>query len=436
MKNYFFLTLLTVFFAHFSPGQAIITRIAGDSAGAAGYSGDGGPAILSQLEQPTEVSADSVGNIYIVHGLYADAQVRRIERASGMISTIVGGGTKPTAVNGDTAVKLFFAYINGFTCGKKGKLFFSDGFVIYTVHEQTNILSIVAGQPDSTGYAGDNGPATSALFSQPEALALDEIRNYLYIADAGNNRIRRVDLNNGIITTMAGTGTAGSCCNGGLAVNATINYPNSLAVDTVGNIYFSGPTGEIRKVDYNTGIINLFAWSGVNFPQSLAINRQNTELYFADAQNHIIGAIDLTNLSEYTFAGNGTPGFTGDNGPATLAQLRYPSGVCVTNDGNVIIADSDNNVVRQISFNNEITYSSIQAIEVYPNPAQGMFTIIGLQSGDYELQLITSLGQTVYSAKGLGNEMSVNTKEYTNGVYLLQIRDTQRVICKKIIIQH
>ncbi|MBI1871333.1 MAG: hypothetical protein HYS07_09095 [Chlamydiae bacterium] len=160
------------------------------------------------------------------------------------------------------------------------------------------------------GFSGDGGQATSARVSNPEGVVVDRQGLFLYIADTGNNRIRRVDLISGIITTVAGTGTAGNTGDGGLATSARLRAPQDVAIDAAGSILYIADTGNnrVRQVNLSTGIISNFAGSSA-----------------------------------------GTSGNTGDGGSATLALLNSPSGVAIDSTGIVYIVDTVNNRIRRVN---------------------------------------------------------------------------------------
>ncbi len=219
-------------------------------------------------------------------------------------------------------------------------------------------ISTVAGN-GKEGYSGDNGPATSAMLDVPSATAVDSSGN-IYIADYGNHRVRKVS--NGIITTVAGTGVAGFSGDGGPAVNAQLNRPAYVALDAQGNLYIAEQVNNtIRKV--SNGIITTVAGIGamagfsgdgglatsakLNSPNAVAVDAQGN-LYIADTGNERIRKVAVGGTIT-TLAGNGVGGFSGDNGPAASAMLQTPTGLSVDAQGNVYVADFDNERVRKIS---------------------------------------------------------------------------------------
>jgi uncharacterized protein (TIGR03437 family) len=209
---------------------------------------------------------------------------------------------------------------------------------------KTGILTRFAGSV-SNGFSGDNGPAVNAQLYRPNGLALDPAGN-LYIADTGNRRIRKVS--NGIITTVAGNGDNGPAGDGGPATSAGSIYLTALAIDAAGNLYISDFYG-IRKV--TNGAITSVAGAQGYFA-SIAVDTAGN-LYLLDSMPPRI--LKVSNGVATTIAGNGTYGFSGDNGPATSAQFGGdpddggPSGIAVDPSGNVYIADTYNSCIRKVS---------------------------------------------------------------------------------------
>ncbi len=214
----------------------------------------------------------------------------------------------------------------------------------------------------ANGYTGDDTLATYAELSGPSGIAVDGPGN-VYIADRNNNVVRKVSTT-GIITTFAGTGTAGYSGNGGAATAAKLNQPYSVATDAAGNVYISDHGNNVvRVVNTTSGIINTYAGNGtagfvgdtglaslaeLNGPQGIATDNAGN-LYIADAVNGIVRKVNTFGKIS-TIAGNHTTGYSGDNGAAISASLHSPSGVAVDASGNVYIADVLNHVVRKVTY--------------------------------------------------------------------------------------
>ncbi|MGZ3865281.1 MAG: NHL domain-containing protein, partial [Bacteroidia bacterium] len=212
------------------------------------------------------------------------------------------------------------------------------------------------------GYGGDGASGTSAYLNFPEMVAVDKAGN-VFISDANNNRIRKLDTN-GIITTVAGNGAGSYTGDGGLAINATLNYPMGIVADTVsGAIYVSDANNNaVRKIDTN-GIIITIAGTGIagysgnggqatsaklKTPQGVTIDTAGT-IYISDGGNNVIRKIDTAGIIS-TYAGTGVAGFSGDGGPAIFGKIFNPPGITVDVTGNLYIAEYYNARVRKVSF--------------------------------------------------------------------------------------
>jgi len=327
----------------------VISTVAGN--GTPGYSGDNGPATSAELHYPASVSLDSAGNLYIAD--LADAVIRKV--ASGTITTVAGTG--PTGFGGDTgpAINALLDQPNGITLDSSGNLYIAD-FLNSRIREisTAGVINTEAGI-SINGSAGDNGPATSAELNGPVGVAVDSSGN-VYIAGEDDNRIRKIS--NGVITTIAGNGTAGYVDNV-TATSGELNTPYGIAVDSSGNVYIADrANNRVRKI--SGGIITTVAGTGtqgfsgdggpatsanLTLPQGVAVD-SNGNVYFSDPGGRIrkVSGGIIT-----TIAGTGTPGYSGDNGVATSAQLGDPLGLAVDAAGNIYIADHNNYVIRKIS---------------------------------------------------------------------------------------
>ena len=230
----------------------------------------------------------------------------------------------------------------------------------------TGAVTTVAGIGGSTGYSGDGGLATLAKLNYPNGVALDAAGN-IYIADADNHVIRLVNVDTGIITTVAGTGGSnGYSGDGGLATSAKLNGPYGVAIDAAGNICIADSYNHVvRMVASSTGIITTVAGTGGNdgytgdgglatsaklyYPFGVAIDAAGN-IYIVDSYNHVVRMVASSTGIITTVAGTGgSTGYTGDGGLATSAKLYYPFGVAVDAAGNIYIVETYNNVIRLVT---------------------------------------------------------------------------------------
>lgn len=232
-------------------------------------------------------------------------------------------------------------------------------FVMNSICLRAQVITTIAGTGGS-GYAGDNGPAVAAELANPFAIAIDAAGN-MYIADRGNNRIRKISTS-GIISTVAGTGTGGYNGDNIPATTAQLYDPTGVATDGAGNVYVADKANNrIRKID-NAGIISTVAGNGVgmfsgdggiatnaslNTPRGIATDATGN-LFIADQANQCVRKVNTSGIIT-TVAGNTINGYSGDGGPATAASFRNPYAVAVDAAGNLYIADVDNARIRKVS---------------------------------------------------------------------------------------
>lgn len=335
---------------------ASITTLAGG-----GPVGDGGPALLASFNLPGGVLEAPNGDVLIVD--FGNHRIRRVDKITGTIETIVGTGE--AGYNGDgiparlaQLARPEFAMFNA-----AGDLYIADSYNnrIRRVDHATGLISTVAGTGER-GWEGDGGPATLALLHFPEGLTLDADGN-LFIGDTVNRRIRRVDAKTGIITTYAGSSEVGTNPEGTPAAAAKFLRLARIALDRAGNLYIAdSPTQRILVIDAERREVRTFAGTGkagfsgdggpahqarMRYPEGLFV-APNGDVFFADVANHRVRKVDARTGVIDTVAGNGERGFSGDGGPAREARLWSPGRVWVEADGDLLISDILNSRIRRV----------------------------------------------------------------------------------------
>ncbi len=321
----------------------------------------GGTATLNTTHLPAGIQT-----INAIYGGTTGFTASSTEGGSPVINTVAGGGSPADRA----AIYSTLMDPQGVVLDSAGDMFIadSDDNQVLEVSALTGAVTVVAGD-GNFGYSGDGGQATDAELASPSGLAVDS-SNDLFIADTFNDAIREVNLGTGVISTVAGTGTPGSTGDTGLATAALLNRPSAIAIDASGNLYIADTgNSEIREVSASTQIINTVAGTGVAgysgdgglatdaellFPEGIAVDGSG-DLFIADTDNNIIREVNETTQKISTIAGTdptgatSNSGYKGDGGPATNAELNAPQGIFVTASGDLYFADTFNSAIREVN---------------------------------------------------------------------------------------
>lgn len=333
----------------------LIQTVAGT--GASGWDGDGAAAYVACLNEPKSLAIDAEGNLFI-----ADSEnhvVRKIDRKTCCIRTVAGRilGVESGAKSDSPAPVAEEV---------DGDPFAESGMVnLHAVTQQTDLSGtvryVVTGTAPATRFSGDGGPAEQALLNFPTAVAVDQ-GGHLYIADTLNHRVRRVDAETGVITTVAGLGRPRCSGDGGLAVEAGLNEPAALALSDEGVLYIADQSNNrVRAVDLTTGVVCTVAGTGTAAyngdgvvatetglagPSGLALASDGT-LFIADSFNGRIRAVDpVTGLIRTVVGDGGEYRYQGPDEPPS-SSLSRPSGITLDEEGNLFFTDSDNHLIRR-----------------------------------------------------------------------------------------
>lgn len=344
------------------PALAIAT-LAGD--GRSVSDGLGGLAVLASVGRPRGIAIDSAGDIYVSD--QDSDTIQRLEASSGLWTRFAGTGAAGFSGDGGPASSAQLSLPGGM-CITGGRLVFADinNQRIRTIDLGTGVISTIAGSgPTGSGsgaFAGDGGPATSARFNNPFDVAADAAGN-LYVGDIQNHRIRRIDAQTGVITTVVGNGLNGYSGDGGSALNAALGQPRGVTIDPHGNIFFGDqPNDVIRRVDAQTGVITTVAGTGVRGfsgdgglataaqigrPHGLLVDAAGN-LTFVDPENDRIRRVSGATGVIHTLAGVGSAGSAGDGGPATSAQLNFPL-YLAQSATSIVFTDFSGRTVRRLA---------------------------------------------------------------------------------------
>ena len=390
------------------PLFGVITTVAGN--GTVGDQGDGGPATAAQLSPISGLAVDAANNIYIS----TTDRVRKVDTATGLISTVAGGGTASPGDGGPATAAQF--YPAGLDVDANGNLYISSSLAINSgnrirhVDAATGIISTIAGN-GAAGDGGEGGPATAAQLDDPEDVALDAAGNF-YIANRnGTNVLRQVDAASGKISTLMKEEKETS----GHEVN-DYDDPYRLALDSAGNVYYSSRwAGVVRKRDAATGTVTTIAGGGrslrgVGVPATsvkllatagVAVDRAGN-IYVAEPGTRQVREVSATAGVIETVAGTTVP--YGAGLMATTAVLSMPEQIALDDSGNLFIADNGTDLVREVRFG---------AIK-FPLLAQGgsdtrELTLLVNRAVTVTAIGIQSVGTTFTASNFRGNGCKLNT---------------------------
>jgi len=351
----------SLFFLVFTPilHAQTITTFAGMGVGSGGFSGDGGPATAAHIGGPVGSAFDSSGNFYFA--IRGSNRVRMVSN-TGIINTSVGTGVAGFSGDGYPATMAQINQPADVAFDVYGNLYIDDYYNnrIRKVDRSSGIITTVVGN-GTAAFSGDGGPATAASLNYPVFICFDPSNN-MYISDWGNNRVRMVN-SLGIISTIAGNGSHGYTSDGGLADTTTLNLVWSMAIDSSGNLILADNGNfRIRKINFSTGIITTIVGNGVGVysgeglpatvtqlvPYGISFDK-NWNLFISDLANQRVYKVDSAGIVN-TIAGNGVGGFIGDGGPATAAELYNPEYNSNDACGNLYISDVANQRIRKVTF--------------------------------------------------------------------------------------
>ena len=437
-----YVILVISIFSFFPSLGQIITTVAGNGGG--GFTGDGVQATTTQLKNPADVAVDAVGNVYIAD--FSNCRIRKVN-TSGVISTIAGNGACGFSGDGGVAAAAQLNGVTGVAVDATGNIYIADAYN-HRVRKisSSGTITTIAGN-GTPGYSGDGAQATLCNLYYAWSVRVDGSGN-VFIADYGNNRIRKIS-NSGIITTVAGNGTAGFSGDGFAATSAQLNSPQGLALDAAGNIFVSDKLNHrIRKIN-SSGIISTYGGSGnqgyygngipavnanLNTPLGISTDGMGN-VYIADYLNNIIRMINTSGIITDAVA-SGVPGYFGDGGTALSAQIFQPWGVFSDPTGNIWVADTYNHRVRSVNSVLGINQIGVkESLLLYPNPT---VDVVNLELNSYSKIVITDLlGEEVIIIFGSEGKSRIDIKNIPNGIYFLKTisLETGNIAIGKIIKQ-
>ncbi|MCD6011150.1 MAG: Ig domain protein group 1 domain protein [Flavipsychrobacter sp.] len=453
-------------------GQYII-RVAGNDS--CGTVGDGMPAIKASLARSNsfnvhnEVCMDAAGNLYIGENTTTaySCRVRKMDAATGIITTVVGKMNVPVTatdtIDNIPATNALLPDVGGICIDKMGNLLIADCHArVRKVDLVTGIITTIAGNGGS-GYFGNGGPATAATLWGPTDVAVDNDNN-VYIVEAANVMIRKVEAATGNIRRVAGTGGPGYYINGTPAISSPLNSPSAICVDAANNFYIADGSARIARVDIATGIITTVAGSGggplgdggpataatIKIAANIAMDKTGN-LYIADNRNFRVRKVDVLTGTINTIAGNGTAvgniDSVGDNGPATAAMI-FPAGMCFDSCGNLFVRTTTCHVraiVPSIPANNILcglfinktpqTVPGQSNISIFPNPNKGSFMVnVTTPANEPAQMLITDITGRKIKDAVISTNKEVPLQLDVPGMYFVTVTTENGRWNKKVVV--
>jgi NHL repeat len=329
--------------------------------GEKGFAGDGGPAERALLNGPFDLGFDAGGNLYFSDTF--NHRIRRVDGRTRVITTCAGSSEAGYEGDGGPATRARLNEPYGIAIDKAANIYIADrhNHCVRRVDDATGLITTFAGN-GVAGFAGDGGPAAQAGLVEPNGLALDRAQTRLFIADVADHRVRVVDLATGIISTFAGSGEAKHSGDGGPVSSGGVHGARAVKVAADDTVYILERQGStLRAVDPRSGIITTVAGTGArgyagdggpardavfDAPKELAL-APGGDILIVDTENHAIRCIYAATGIVETIAG-GRKGPGGDNGPATAAGLGRPHGAVVGPGGAIYIGDTENHRIRKL----------------------------------------------------------------------------------------
>jgi hypothetical protein len=445
-KAYLLLLPISLFICTLVHGQAgYINTVAGSAL--AGYAGDGQQATDAKLDSTVQlIAVDDSANIYICDA--ENARIRKVYNATGVIATIAGIGFPGIYGDGGPATRADVAYPEGIAVDAAGNVYISDpgNLTVRKITKATGIISRVAGS-GGYGYTGNDSAATNCRFQYNTGVAVDNSGN-VYIGDHFNSTVRMVSAADSNIYLVAGNGHTGYDGDGGQATDAELDRVLGIALDNMGDLYIVDHFNyDVRKVILSSGIISTIA----GIPGNPTYNTSNGvatavpmsptdircdasgNIYMADAGDNVIREITVANGMEMVIAGNGLPGFYGDGGPALDAEFGgYPYSVAVDPSNNVYVNDLPNFRIRKINAPalSVPEVSTTNGFGIYPNPATSMLNIVMpavSHSNVNTIEIMDVTGKSIVNCQLsiVNSESTVDISTLASGMYFIKISNTK-----------